>query len=409
MKTKIEYISLAKKLSGKSNTSFRWASVWLLSHSSPALCRGLRVQQERMAINAANDALLLAANDPTGYRTCTHRVDGVACVSWDAQRNYLAAEAVRKSHPEAKRARADKHYRALWLRRQNTAITRLLNPPLVTLDQITAAQDSRKDRIAKIAAICADKSIALGKVVAAPEVPKITTGVTINGFGADFARKMGMKNINMSGKDATLYSSRGSSNGVHSAGETEWRNGRPVNYTRAIHDNYVRSFALIRSADTRTVDYIFHETKITITLPDGYTWGEDQGGLRAVHGADDYHVTALEMLAKNAVENIVAKISENAKIRRELAAQRLAEEADMQGVYVCVADSLRGGNCLAGTMSFAQRHNFSPAHHYTAIEIFRQANGDTGRARLAIQAAINRTRIENDRGYAELYDHMLPA
>lgn len=52
-KTKSDYIALAKKLSGKSNTSFRWASAWLLSHSSPQLCRGLRVQQERMEIHAA--------------------------------------------------------------------------------------------------------------------------------------------------------------------------------------------------------------------------------------------------------------------------------------------------------------------------------------------------------------------
>ena len=138
------------------------------------------------------------------------------------------------------------------------------------------------------------------------------------------------------------------------------------------------------------------------------TWGEDRDDLRAVHGADDYHISSPDLLAKNAVEKICGFIAENAKTRRELAAQRLAEEADMQGVYVCVADSLRGGNCLQGTMSFAQRHNFSPVHHYTAVEIFRQASGDAGRARLAIQAAINRTKLENERGYAELSDHMLP-
>ena len=162
MKTEKEYIELAQKRSGSKNISFRWAKSWLLDHTKHSLCDGLRFSR-------------------------------------DEQRNYLEAEVVRQSHPDAKRARADKHYRALWLRRQNSAIARLMNPPLGTLDQITAAQDSRKGRIAKIAEICVEKSIALGKEVTTPEVPNITAGVRISGFSADFARKMGVKNIIMVG------------------------------------------------------------------------------------------------------------------------------------------------------------------------------------------------------------------
>ena len=76
MKTEKEYIQLAQKRSGSKNISFRWAKSWLLDHTNHTFYDGLRFSR-------------------------------------DAQRNFLEAEVVRKSHPDAKRARADKHYRAL--------------------------------------------------------------------------------------------------------------------------------------------------------------------------------------------------------------------------------------------------------------------------------------------------------
>ena len=234
-------------------------------------------------------------------------------------------------------------------------------------------------------------------------------GVGIYGFSADFARKFGVTGVIMRGHDATVKSTRRTSYGHHAEGETEWKNGTPVNYTRATHDNYVRSFALIRADDARTVDYAFHITAVSLTLPEGYAWGVDSHGLRAIFGADDYHVSAADLLAKNAVEKIVGYTTANAATRRQRAAELLAETADAEGVYCCVADSLRAGNCLVGTRGFAERHQLDIHRHYHAPELLQISNGDTGRVRLVIQAARNQARIDAERGYSLLSEHTLPA
>ena len=374
MKTKNDYIELARNRSGKSNSSFRWARNYLL------------VRAEKNEKNMR----------PNGV--------GVSPEFW---RRHVAA---RKSNPEAKRARDDAAYRRNWLRRINQQIERLVHPPVGTLGQITAAADSRMERRAAVEKLIAQKSIALGRKVEMPViVPEADLpGVLIDGFDADFARTFGVAGVNMSGKDATINPTRRSSFGDHEAGETKWENGKPVSYTRATHDNYVRSFALIRPNDPRTIDYAFHTTHVSLTLPDGYSWGIDANGLRAICGADDYHVSAPDLLARNAAQNIVGYISANAETRRRRAAELLAEKAEIEGIFCCVADSLRAGNCLVGTRGFAERHQLDIHRHYHAPELLQIANGDTSRVRLVIQAARNQSRIDTERGFSVLAEHALP-
>ena len=325
-------------------------------------------------------------------------------------RSYIDAEKIRTSDPDAKRARDDAQFRREWLRRINRKIERLVHPPVGTCAEITAAADSQSDRADQVARLVAQKSIALQRKIPMPVICKNSElpGVGIGGFSADFARKFGVTGIIMRGHDATIQSTRRTSYGHHAEGKTEWKNGKPVKYTRATHDNYVRSFALIRSDDPRTVDYVFHLTQVSITLPEGYAWGIDNG-LRAMCGADDYHVSAVDLLAKNVVEKIVGYTTANAATRRQRAAELLAETADVEGVFCCVADSLRAGNCLVGTRSFAERHQLDIKRHYHAPELLQIANGDTGRVRLVIQAARNQARIDAERGFSLLSEHTLPA
>lgn len=343
-----------------------------------------------------------AANN---LRTLEPVVRGV----YDGPHTYRVTEAARRANPDAKRAKNDKVFSAKFLKKINRQIAALINVKIGTLAEITAAADSRGVRAAKIEALVGQKSIAVGRKLVAPILQKNSDlpGIKIGGFSADFARKHGATGINMSGKDATIEATCRTSYGHHSAGETTWRNGKPVNYSRATHDNFVRSFALIRAEDPRTVDFAFHVTEVSVTLPGGCRWDVDANGLRAMCGPDDYHPTAPELLAKNCAETIVGKIRKNAEIRAKIAAEKLAEAADMEGVYVCIADSLRAGNCLSGTQNFAARHNIDCRRHYPALEILRQANGDESRVRLAIRAAISRTREENERGYANLAEHKI--
>jgi hypothetical protein len=305
-------------------------------------------------------------------------------------------------------ARDDAGFRRNWLRRLRRQIAALQSVPVGTLAQITSAADSRTARQATIDDLRRQIGIALGKLPAAILLPENKTlpGVLVNGFSAELARKHGAS-IDMRGHGAHLYSTHGTSYGVHSGGKTKWRNGKPVSYTHATHDNYVRSLAMIRAGDPRTVDYVLHQTEVAVTLPEWMTWGVDANGLRAVCGPDDYHPGAAELLAKNAASLIAKKLAENAETLKKYAAQAAADAAEMEGVYVCVADSRRAGNCLEGTLSFAGRHGLDPARHYHAPEILAQGNGDTARVRLAIRAAVNRHQLEMERGYADLADHRI--
>jgi hypothetical protein len=92
-------------------------------------------------------------------------------------------------------------------------------------------------------------------------------------------------------------------------------------------------------------------------------------------------------------------------MRLRWAAENAAEIAQNEGVFVCLADSIRAGNCKIGTLNFAERHRLDTSRHYTAIELLAQANGDAGRVRLAITAARFRHNQEMDRGYCDLSEH----
>lgn len=398
------YIARAGAL-GSTAQTFAGAKKYLMANwRQPIQCGWIALLADRAA-SAQENAAKTAEHVMQNLRTLEPVVRGV----YGARDAYRGSEAARRANPDAKRAKKDRVFRSKFLKKINRQIAALVNVKRGTLSEITAANNSRDVRRREIDALVGQKSLALGrKVVVVAILPKNSDlpGVKVGGFSADFARKHGVTGINMSGKDATIAATSRTSYGHHSAGETTWRNGKPVHYSRATHDNYVRSFALIRADDPRTVDFAFHVTEVAVTLPDG-RWDVDANGLRAVCGPDDYHPTAPELLAKNCAETIVGKIRANAETRAKFAAEKLAEAADMEGVYVCIADSLRAGNCLAGTQNFAALHNIDCRRHYQALEILRQANGDESRVRLAIRAAISRTREENERGFANLSDHKI--
>jgi hypothetical protein len=86
----------------------------------------------------------------------------------------------------------------------------------------------------------------------------------------------------------------------------------------------------------------------------------------------------------------------------DAAAVKRAEEI---GVMVCLADSVRAGNCRAGSENFARNHGLDPSKHYTPAEVLAVANGQTRFVALACTAALRRTIRELDRGYSDLAEH----
>lgn len=157
--------------------------------------------------------------------------------------------------------------------------------------------------------------------------------------------------------------------------------------------------------------------------PRGYRWDRDQNGVRLVSLSDsrkDYHPDSDDLRSYDA-RSLARKISalfsqrrEQARINAEhlrlekLSASeqtRLIAKAEREGCTVCLRDSLRAGNCRAGSVAFAQWHKLDPAKHYRPSQLLRIANGDAHRVKLAVAVALRRHRHEMAAGYCLLEDH----
>jgi hypothetical protein len=160
-----------------------------------------------------------------------------------------------------------------------------------------------------------------------------------------------------------------------------------------------------------------------IKAPKGYHWDKDSNGLKLVYTASptrDFHPTASDLqdltphkMAKVVQSNwrkrrdalaLKKRLEREAREKKEqeIAAVKRAEE---EGATVCLADSLRAGNCRAGTESWASRHGLNTKQHYTPSQVLSLANGDLSRVALVVTVALRRHRLEMERGYAELADH----
>lgn len=362
---------------------------------SEAAAIGSKATTKKGAIRALIASKKSRAGKPA-WKPKFHRISAI--------RGWELAQRARKSDPEAKAARAGhkrKQYLSALTRREND----ILRPP-VTMDGMIAAIDGRQRAKMDLTEIARLRAIVTGKKQEPKKLNIKDYAIKINGWTAAFARKHKAE-IRMTGKNWELYSSLSRSHIDHTPGETIWKNGRPKSYTRATCDNYVRSFAVMWSSTT--IDGIFHATRYSVTLPDGYAWGKDANGLKAYDTTstrDDYHPEVSDLLADDAADLIIKKIIENRETRRAMEARAIAEKAAMEGVWVCLADSIRAGNCKSGTIAFCNRHALDPSRHYTAQEIFNIANGDASWARLAITAATLRHQREMRQGYSELSDHI---
>lgn len=160
-----------------------------------------------------------------------------------------------------------------------------------------------------------------------------------------------------------------------------------------------------------------------LKAPRGYRWDRDKNGLRIVSMSDqrrDYHPNSDDLrsydaraLAKKAAELHAVRKAQAAKAREEYRLAKLSADeqtkliakAEREGATVCLKDSIKAGNCRAGSEQFAQRHNLDPTKHYRPSQLLRIANGDAHRVKLVVAVALRRHRHEMAVGYALLEDH----
>jgi len=146
--------------------------------------------------------------------------------------------------------------------------------------------------------------------------------------------------------------------------------------------------------------------------PKGYRWDRDRNGMRLVSltiADKDYHPNSddLRDYSKRAILAVINEryaARQNAK-RAAVADAKAVRKAEKEGAMICLRDSLKAGNCEAGTRAFAGRHGLDPRRHYSPTELLKIANGDSHRVRLAVAVGLRRHRQEMGRGYALLADH----
>lgn len=330
-------------------------------------------------------------------------------ISFDGNRSSVKSipRSLRWSDEErnVKRAGKDKKFRKSFLEKTRNEIRKLTIPfKNPSLAEITAYQNNIENVEIKLKELTNRFVVLTGKPSSISSVVKLD-GILVHTPPVEIARKMGCK-IDLTGKDSSVSSTKKSSYLLSSPGRTFWRWGRPMKYQRCTRDNYIRSFAVIRNS--QTIDVAFHIKEFSITLPNEYLWIQDQNGLKIVIAnsrQDDYHPTMSDLLEKNVVSHLIRLIHHNRENRLKVESQRMADIAEMEGVYICVGDSIRAGNCKAGTKSFIERNELDVKKHYTATELSKIANGDWGRVRLAIKAAMIRNKREIDVGFSKLEEH----
>lgn len=198
--------------------------------------------------------------------------------------------------------------------------------------------------------------------------------------------------------------------------EDEGRYSSRCTWTKVTYHPMIRSYGWIDREGRLAVRFADLPLR-RIKAPHGYRWDKDRNGFRLVANRNndaDYHPTASDLLSMTP-RQIAAELRENytrREAQRKLAreeqrrAKNAVKRAEKEGCRVCLTDSLRAGNCEAGTRYWASRHGLNAANHYRPSEVLDLANGDVRRVALVVDVALRRHRQEMARGHALLADHI---
>ena len=168
----------------------------------------------------------------------------------------------------------------------------------------------------------------------------------------------------------------------------------------------------------------------TIKAPRGFHFAIDHLGFKIQSNAIksmDYHFTAIDLLPYAIKKNdyksgqlMVAIAKSNYQARKQVnlksdifspdpkKVNRVIKEAERLKVQISIVDSIKAGNCLAGTQVWAMRNHLNTSNHYQIQSITDKLDGENrDRVKLVILRAIERTKNELERGYSLLQDHYM--
>ena len=145
------------------------------------------------------------------------------------------------------------------------------------------------------------------------------------------------------------------------------RYSRSCSYIKWEYAAKYTSFATV-AEDKKSICYTYgfknEITSIHKKAPKGYVFERDHNGLMLLRESDgmDYHFSAEELAAKNFITLVKNKIAENynkriQQKRQEKEQKRLEKifQKDIPTTSVTFFDSRKAGNCVEGTLNFAEK------------------------------------------------------
>ena len=188
-------------------------------------------------------------------------------------------------------------------------------------------------------------------------------------------------------------------------------------YERLSYTPYTRSCG---TCSKRTLLWFLESDTLRLRAPAGFQWGRDSIGLYIVRdrlssnprfryhfwGSDLENLRCLRTKSIKHEREVRETLARERKRAREKAAAerertRRRNRALRLGVFVGMEDSRRAGNCAAGTIRWGEQHNLDHRRHYRleVIQRLGERNGHAQQVSAAIDAAIERTLLDAERGY----------
>jgi len=181
------------------------------------------------------------------------------------------------------------------------------------------------------------------------------------------------------------------------------RYSRRCGFNHYVYVPRIKSFCIFTRKKLRA--YLLKDNYV-LRAGRGYEWQHDKNGVKLVrlHDNADYHIDSSDITASFTV--IRHKLINNANIRKKerhekREAAKLLE--NLSSVYVTLQDSRDAGNCVTGTISFAERNNLrvNARSHIPALIIKRWVKQDK-RVIPVLLVAAQRTARENMRGICDV-------
>ena len=194
--------------------------------------------------------------------------------------------------------------------------------------------------------------------------------------------------------------------------------GRFKTVQRADHRATVENYCAVSDSGKTLYLHIFQAVtakveKRQVKAPAGYTWKIDSLGCAIVHNGQDLHFAHSQLAtitAQSAVEMFATEQNRraaNAERERQYAEQRQRDQAGSERIYklfladipttrVTLNDSRRAGNCIEGSLRFAElrlgipREDILAAKHLFKVPASRLMASDDTRAHNAVMEAWRR-------------------